>query len=131
MSKCERQKSNWSEIISTFFNFLLLVTAVAGVLFVRVELKEITKQNEYTGQSLELLKEQNEYVERSFKQSYRPVGVINWGEKSTSYSPTRNENGTITISCQKRILNNGKGILLFIGYLKFLVGMKLIFIQNL
>ncbi len=42
MSKCERSKSNWSEIISTFFNFLLLVIAIVGVIFVRNELKQIT-----------------------------------------------------------------------------------------
>lgn len=88
-----------------FINIFTMLVGVFGVIFLVYELQGIRKQNEIT--------------ERSFRQSYRPLGVIDWGDKSTSYSSTRNKNGTITVGCQKRILNNGKGILLFIGYLKF------------
>jgi hypothetical protein len=102
MNKCKRPISNWSEIISTFINFLILVTALGGIIYVRDELQQITKQNEIT--------------EYSIRRNYMPLGyILPETDKTGLFQYAIQENGLIEVFRQEKFVNKGKGVLLFVG----------------
>jgi len=106
-------KKKWC--FNAFFNFLLVVATGLGVIIVRKELIQLT--------------EQNEVLELTSKQTYRPLGII---EKKGYYynfvhpdsfdiCPDKKEESEkySYFGCRKRFYNRGNGLLLLIGWFTF------------
>ena len=93
-----------TQILNTIFTGVIAITAVCGTYFVIREFKQ--------------LKSQNEILNRSLKQSYRPVGSIrNPRGKIAFITKTSGDNKETWDLVYSPFLSNlGHGILIYLGY---------------
>lgn len=104
-------KSGRASVVIAIATAGLFITSIAGLIFIRHELVELRRQNSY--------------LERTMRQSYRPLGVVRYGEELkegmviVGYSkPTKP--GRISLSGEPNIWNRGKGILIYLGSFSYL-----------
>lgn len=96
-------KRNYANIINT----IMAIIAIAGLLFLVYELKGIREQNRIT--------------ERSFRQSYKPFGYVEYTEPDVNkrFKFPTDDRGKFNISTKIDFINKGKGILFAIGFIRF------------
>lgn len=106
-------------IFQVFASYLLVIIGAIGVFFILEELNEIKEQNK-------ALLNQNLTLERTLRQSYRPLGVArhSWEEKELMIvrypSSDTKEKDKITFQIVNELKNQGKGLLSSLGFVYFL-----------
>jgi len=84
------------------YNFLLLITAIIGTIFIVCELKEIRKQNELT--------------ELALRQGDKPLGIATTDTLFKKVAPSQRDT---TFVLSKSLTNKGTGLLIYIGAFSF------------
>ncbi len=110
-----RKIKKYSPFWEDFGKIITIITAILVVSVIYIELKELRNQTEIT--------------EQSFRQTYRPLGVIDPGKKENFYTG-KNKKGKLNFTIYRKIINKGKGILFFIGNVRFVTDHEINFYSD-
>jgi len=104
-------KINWTDKVSAISNAVMVIITLLGAILILVELN--------------VMQEQNKYLNRTLMQSYRPIGVMKYKPKdflkpiTINRIPTKNEN-EISFVYERNLINRGQGLLVFVGHIYYL-----------
>lgn len=111
-------KSGKANIVLAFATLGLLATSIVGLILIRHELIELRRQNNY--------------LERTMKQTYRPLGIVRYSQDlsdstfNLSYIADAKP-GKFSFKCNPILFNQGKGVLSFLGSLSFIASRQINF----
>jgi hypothetical protein len=101
----------WTDIVTAASAVVVTLTAVIGTCYVRQELSELTRQNSY--------------LERTMRQTYRPLGVAKFKEGEQDQSIVRisyfeaTKVGRLSFIMERQLSNQGHGLMSYIGFVYY------------
>jgi hypothetical protein len=117
-SNSYRKKPNWTEVTLALTAIIGVLATLAGLIFVYFQLKGLNVQIMQSVKQTTLLSE-------SIKESYRPLALIThkYDQSKSNISITYLESSKpdkFSFIQESKIVNHGKGILRFVGYVYYI-----------